>query len=47
MNIFIFIGGGNFHSRYEFVSIPAMEKTVNVLIRLVQLFAEEKKQGEE
>lgn len=41
------VGGGNFHSRYEFVSIPAMEKTVNVLIRLVQLFAEEKKQGEE
>lgn len=35
------VGGGNFHSRYEFVSIPAMEKTVRVLLRLVQLFTEE------
>ena len=32
------IGGGNFHSRFEFVSIPAMEKTVQALIRLAQSF---------
>ena len=32
------VGGGNFHSCFEFVSIPAMEKTVQVLIRLAQSF---------
>ena len=32
------VGGGNFHSCFEFVSIPAMEKTVQALIRLAQSF---------
>lgn len=36
-------GGGNYHGPYEFVSVTAMEKTVEVLTRLSALFSEETK----
>lgn len=36
-------GGGNYHGPYEFVSVTAMEKTVEVLTRLTALFSEETK----
>jgi tripeptide aminopeptidase len=35
-----FTGGLNYHGIYEFVSIPAMEKATEVVIKIVGLFAE-------
>lgn len=32
----IFAGGENFHGRYEFVAIPAMEKAVDVIVNIVK-----------
>ncbi len=37
----IFTGGMNFHSKTEWIPVPAMEKTVETLINLVQIWAEE------
>ncbi len=34
-----FSGGLNYHGRYEFVSIPAMEKASEVVIKIVEIFA--------
>jgi len=36
----IYTGGQNFHSRTEWVSINALEKTVETLVNLVQIWAE-------
>ncbi|MGI5978076.1 MAG: peptidase T [Oscillospiraceae bacterium] len=36
-------GGGNYHGPYEFCSLTAMEKAVEVLVRLTALFADQKK----
>lgn len=33
-------GGHNFHSRFEYVSIPSMEKTVELLLKIVGSYAE-------
>ncbi|AHM57793.1 peptidase T (plasmid) [Peptoclostridium acidaminophilum DSM 3953] len=33
-------GGHNFHSKYEFISTYAMEKSVEVILKIVELFAE-------
>ena len=33
----IFVGGVNFHGRYEFVPIPNMEKAVRVIVKIAQL----------
>jgi tripeptide aminopeptidase len=33
----IFTGGHNFHSRYEFISLQAMESASRVIIRIIQL----------
>ncbi len=33
-------GGHNFHSKYEYISTYAMEKSVEVIIKIVELFAE-------
>ncbi|MBR0576856.1 peptidase T [Proteiniclasticum sp. BAD-10] len=35
----IFTGGENYHGRYEFISIQAMEKAVQVILNLVELYA--------
>jgi tripeptide aminopeptidase len=35
----IFTGGHNFHGKYEFVSLQAMEKAVAVILNIVSLFA--------
>ncbi|MDR1343355.1 MAG: peptidase T [Prevotellaceae bacterium] len=35
----IFAGGHNFHGKYEFVSLQAMEKAVTVILNIVSLFA--------
>ncbi|WP_326907735.1 peptidase T [Sedimentibacter sp. MB31-C6] len=32
-------GGHNFHGRYEYISIQSMEKTVDILIEIVKLYA--------
>lgn len=36
----IFAGGENFHGRYEFVAIPAMEKATDVVVNICRLVAE-------
>jgi tripeptide aminopeptidase len=33
----IFAGGHNFHSRYEFIPIPSMEKAVEVIVKIANL----------
>jgi len=37
----IFTGGMNFHSKTEWIPVPAMEKAVETLINLVKIWAEE------
>lgn len=32
-------GGHNFHGRYEYISIQSMEKTVDILIEIIKLYA--------
>lgn len=36
----IFVGGHNFHSRYEFIPIKSMEKAVEVIMKISELNAE-------
>jgi tripeptide aminopeptidase len=36
----IFAGGENFHGKYEYVPIESMEKAVEVIINLVQIYCE-------
>lgn len=36
----IFSGGHNFHSKYEYISTYSMEKAVEVILKIVELFAE-------
>jgi len=36
----LFAGGHNFHSKYEFISTYAMEKAVEVVLKIIDLFAE-------
>ena len=36
----IFAGGHNFHGKYEFVPIQSMEKSVEVITKITELFAE-------
>jgi tripeptide aminopeptidase len=35
----LFTGGENYHGRFEFISIDAMKKSVEVLINLVSIYA--------
>lgn len=35
----IFTGGENFHSKYEFISVNSMEKAVQVIVNICELFA--------
>lgn len=37
----LFTGGHNFHGRYEFIPAFAMEKSVEVILKIVELFADE------
>lgn len=37
----LFTGGHNFHGRYEFIPIFAMEKSVEVILKVVELYANE------
>lgn len=36
----IFAGGMNFHGKYEYVSVETMEKAKDVIIKIIQLYAE-------
>ncbi len=38
----IFTGGHNFHSRYEFIPIRSMEKSVEVIVKIVELVNSDK-----
>ena len=35
----LFAGGENFHGRYEFVSVDAMEKATDVIVKIIELAA--------
>ena len=35
----IFAGGHNFHGKYEYVPIQSMEKSVEVIVKIAELFA--------
>lgn len=37
----LFTGGHNFHGKYEFIPIPSMEKAVEVIIKIVELYSGE------
>ena len=37
----IFTGGENYHGRYEFISVASMDKAVEVLLNLIEIFAEQ------
>ncbi len=37
----LFTGGHNYHGRYEFIPTFAMEKSVEVILRIIELYAEE------
>lgn len=39
----IFTGAHNFHSRFEFVPVQSMEKAVNVIVKIAELFSEVKR----
>ena len=34
----IFAGGMNFHGKYEYVPVPSMEKAVEVIVKIVELY---------
>lgn len=34
----LFTGGHNFHGKYEFIPIHAMEKAVEVIVKIVELY---------
>ena len=36
----IFTGGHNFHGKFEFIPTFAMEKAVEVILKIVQLYAD-------
>ena len=36
----LFAGGHNYHSKYEYISVYSMEKAVEVILKIVELFAE-------
>ncbi len=36
----IFAGGHNFHGKYEYIPVPSMEKAVEVVVRIAELYAE-------
>lgn len=38
----LFTGGHNFHGKYEFIPIFVMEKSVEVILKIVELYAHEK-----
>ncbi len=37
----LFAGGHNFHGRYEMVPVPSMQKAVELIVKIVQLVAEQ------
>lgn len=39
----IFAGGLNFHGRYEFIPIPSLEKAMQVIVKIVELVANDSK----
>jgi len=39
----IFTGGHNFHGKYEFIPLESMEKAVQVIVRIAELFAQSTK----
>ena len=36
-------GGANYHSRFEYVHVQGMEKTTELLVRLVETYANQKR----
>lgn len=36
----LFTGGHNFHGRFEYIPVQSMEKSVDVLLEIIKLYAE-------
>ncbi len=36
----LFTGGHNFHGRFEYIPVQSMEKSVEVLLEIIKLYAE-------
>lgn len=36
----IFIGGHNYHGRYEYIPVNSMEKARNLIVKIVELYAD-------
>jgi tripeptide aminopeptidase len=34
----LFTGGGNFHGKYEFIVKESMEKAVEVIVKIIELY---------
>ena len=37
----LFAGGHNFHSRFEFIPVPSMEKAVDMIVKIVEILGKE------
>lgn len=37
----IFTGGHNYHGKYEYIPVPSMEKAVEVILKIIELYAKE------
>jgi tripeptide aminopeptidase len=35
----LFTGGHNFHGRFEYIPVESMEKAVQVIVKIVELYA--------
>lgn len=35
----LFTGGHNYHGRYEYIPIPSMDKAVNVILKIIEIYA--------
>ncbi len=35
----LFAGGHNFHGRFEYVPVPSMEKAVQLIVKIAELYA--------
>jgi tripeptide aminopeptidase len=36
----IFAGGHNFHGKYEFIPLESMEKSTQVILKIIELYTE-------
>jgi tripeptide aminopeptidase len=39
----LFTGGHNFHGRFEYIPVQSMEKAVEVIVKIAELYSEREK----